>query len=157
MPREGTAAVGLVAALLAVIGGCSGSAATVKKDAGGDGAEAGGDGSAGDAPVQGTPYACAGGFIVTADGGEVAAADAGLPATCIVGQTYCRISLPHPGRAGVAAASCGTFPTGVAPAPCAQDPTCSCFCDVSRGGFPCYTQCRCSETNGFATVSCQAI
>jgi hypothetical protein len=73
----------LIAALLAVIAGCSGSATTVRKDAGGDGAEAGNDGSAEDAPVQGTPYACAGGFIVTADGGEVAAADAGLPATCV--------------------------------------------------------------------------
>lgn len=117
----------------------------------------GAGGQSGDAATQGTPYACAGGFIVTADGGEVSADDAGSPATCVVGQTYCYLALPHPGTTGEATASCRAFVTGVAPAACATDPTCACFCDLSRGGFHCQTECRCSDTNGFATISCQAI
>jgi hypothetical protein len=86
----------------------------------------------------------------------IGAPDAGSPALCIVGQTYCYIALPHPNTTGEATASCTAFETGVAPA-CAQDPTCACFCDLSRGGFHCLTECRCNETNGFATISCQPI
>jgi hypothetical protein len=155
----GTSRFGVVAAVLAVLGGCSGTSGTARSDAGPDVTGIVNDGAAGGqsgAAAQGMPYACAGGFIVTADGGEVAAADAGSPATCVVGQSYCYIALPHPDTAGVAVASCRAFETGVAPA-CAQDPTCACFCDSSRGGFYCQTECRCSETKGFATISCQAI
>src|SRR6202142_3233593 len=137
----GMARVGVVAAVLAVVGGCSGSA----------------KGQSGDAAAQGTPYACAGGFIVTADGGEVAAVDAGSPATCVVGQTYCYIALPHPWTAGEAVASCRAFVTGVDPAACAQDSTCACFCDLSRGGVHCLEECQCSEMTGFATISCKSI
>ena len=137
------------------IGGTLGSGGVGGSGRGGVGGLSGDSGADG-AAAQGTPYPCAGGFIVTADGGVVAAADASSPALCIVGQTYCYIALPHPDEPGEATASCTAFETSVAPA-CAQDPTCACFCDLSRSGFHCQTECRCSETNGFATLSCQAI
>ena len=139
------------------IGGSSGSGG-VGGLGGGTGGIGGLSGSSGadGAAAQGTPYACAGGFGVTPDGGEVAVPDAGSPPTCTVGQTYCYIALPHANTTGQATASCRPFYPGVAP-DCAQDPTCACFCDLSRGGFHCQTECRCSETNGFATLSCQAI
>ena len=136
------------------IGGTLGSGGAGGSGRGGVGGLSGDSGADG-AAAQGTTYACAGGFV-TADGGVIAAPDAGSPALCIVGQTYCYIALPHPDEPGEATASCTAFETGVAPA-CAQDPTCACFCDLSRGGFHCQTECRCSETNGFATMSCQAI
>src|SRR5258708_7074738 len=176
----GVARCGAVVAALAFFGNCSGSSGTVPsdavrdragsindgwtqdhpEDAGRDRSVAATDGSVGDqvagAAAQGTPYACAGGFIVTADGGEVVVPDAGSPAVCVVGQTYCYIALPHPDTTGEATASCRLFDAGVQP-DCARDPTCTCFCDLSRGGFHCQTECRCNETNGFATVSCQGI
>ncbi len=124
------------------LGGATGGAAGLSGSSGGDGAAA-----------QGTPYACAGGFGFTADGGMVAAPDAGSPPTCVVGQTYCYIALPHPNTTGRATASCRAFETGVEPA-CAHDPTCACFCN---SGFACGEQCQCSETSGFAMIACQAI
>jgi hypothetical protein len=108
-------------------------------------------GSRRDAAAQGAPYACAG-FMVTADGAEIPAPDAGTPATCSVGQTYCGLSLPHPDSAGEATAQCRPVP-----AVCAQDPSCACLCDSSRGGLFCLTNCGCSEANGFATIFCQGI
>ena len=123
---------------------------------GGAGGLSGHWGEGGAAP-QGTPYTCASGPGVTGDGGVVTAPDAGSPATCTVGETYCFIALPHPGTAGETTASCRPFESGVAPDECALDATCACFCDLSRGGFHCQTECRCSEANGFATISCQAI
>jgi hypothetical protein len=137
------------------IGGALGSGDIGGSGRGGVGGLSGFSGADGSAS-QGMPYTCVGGFVVTADGGAVAAPDAGSPAICIVGQTYCYLALPHPDTTGEATASCRAFEPGVEPA-CAQDPTCACFCDLSRGGFHCQTECRCSETNGFATVSCQAI
>lgn len=125
--------IGIVVAALAVVGGCSGSGPQAY------------DGSA-----LGTPYTCAG-FFVLADGGKVPGADGGSEATCVVGQSFCAISLPYPGSAGMATAGCSTSP------PCAQDPTCACLCDLSRGQYHCSTECRCSETGGLATVSCQGI
>lgn len=125
-----------VVAALTVVGACSGSSGPPRTDA----------------AAEGTPYACTGGFIVTADGGEMSAADAGTPATCVVGQTYCGISLPHPGFTGEATAECNSVPTV-----CAQNPTCACLCDSSRGGVICVTNCRCSETNGLVTISCEGI
>jgi hypothetical protein len=111
--------VGAVVAMLAVVGACSGSSGAPRTDA----------------AAHGMAYACAGGFIVTADGGRMAVADAGTPATCVVGQTYCGIFLPHPGSAGEATAECSPVP-----AVCAQDPTCACV-----------------DTNGFITISCEGI
>lgn len=139
------------------IGGSSGSGwiGGLGGGTGGAGGLSGSSGADGTA-AQGLPYACAGGFGVTADGGVVAVPDAGSPATCIVGQTYCYIALPHPYTTGEATAGCRAFEPGVAPG-CAQDPTCACFCDLSRGGFHCQTECRCNETDGFATISCEAI
>jgi hypothetical protein len=168
--RFGMARFAVIAAALTVFSNCSGSSGTARSDAGRDAASAVDEGSAVDrsdegspvdhsvdAAAQGTPYACAAGFIVTADGGEIAVPDAGPPATCVVGQSYCYIALPRPGGTGEAVAACRAFVPGTVPAPCAQDPSCACFCDFSRGQVPCVDQCRCSEVNGFATVSCQGI
>lgn len=117
----------------------------------------------------GTPYVCAASFMVTADGGEIALPDAAAPATCVVGQSYCAAGLPRPGKTGAVVAGCASFPSleRQAPSACAEDPTCACFCDSMRGGLPCCDhvvggpfcgdQCECIETNGFATIACQAI
>jgi hypothetical protein len=144
--------VGCGSSLVGGTGGSGGATGTGGGAAGSSGAAGGGIGGGIDAAAQGPPYACAGGFIVAADGGEMAVADAGTLETCVVGQTYCAVYLPHPGLTGEATAGCNP-----APAVCAQDPTCACFCDPSRGGLICSAECRCTETNGFVTISCEGI
>ena len=114
------------------------------------------DGGTYDGPASGTPYTCAG-FIATADGGRLPAADAGATQTCVVGQTYCFIALPRPNETAPATAACLTSTDGVNPTACMHDPTCACFCDFSRGGFHCDLECGCTELDGFATVSCESI
>ena len=109
-----------------------------------------------DAAAPGTRYPCPGVPLVTADAGVDAAADAGATPTCVVGQTFCVVQLPHPpypaGTPGEP--SCQPFAEGLNGFACAQDPSCACFTDPSRGGFS-GLQCRCSDTNGLAVISCE--
>ena len=147
-----------VAVLLAIAGACSGSSASVTSDAGRDTAGSVNDSSAEDHPEDAGTYACAKEYFVSADRSGMAVPDSGSPALCVVGQTYCAVSLPR-SAVGEAPAVCGEVP-----AKCAQDPTCACFCDGMRGGFPCFLgatwysdQCACSDTNGFVTIACETI
>jgi hypothetical protein len=72
--------------------------------------------------------------------------------SCVAGQTYCYILLPRPTLGTPAAAACKTYSDLTAA--CAVNPTCECLC---AHGYHCQTECRCSESDGFATVSCEPI
>lgn len=115
-----------------------------------------GDSGADAAAAQGTPYACAGDFVVAVDGGVDAAPDAASAPICVVGRTFCYVHLPRPDTAGLETTSCRDFGTGGVAA-CAPNPTCACLCDTSHGGFYCNEECRCTEKSGLATVACQSI
>lgn len=105
-----------------------------------------------DAGAFGASYACAGGYIVTADGGQLPGGDAATSMSCVAGITYCSVHLPHPDLTGRVNAECAAVP-----AVCAHDPTCACLCDPARGNLFCKTNCRCTDTGGAATISCEAI
>jgi hypothetical protein len=91
----------------------------------------------------GAAYVCGGG-----DGGL----DGGGDTPCIVGQTYCFVLLPRPLTLGTPAYSCKSYADLTAS--CDINPTCECLC---AHGYHCQTECRCSESSGFATVSCEPI
>jgi hypothetical protein len=104
----------------------------------------------------------------------------GIPAACVVGQTYACVapppSFPAPGDAGaptVTPAACvvgktfcyrhqPTFSSTSAevscpkvPDACANNPSCACLC--SSSSYHCYTECSCVESSGFATITCMQI
>ncbi|HVT09956.1 MAG TPA: hypothetical protein VHO67_20990 [Polyangia bacterium] len=95
-------------------------------------------------------YTCGPDFSVTADGSHVPDADAGAPLSCVVGQSYCDIELPHPNVAGRATAGCQDF---AANDPCRTTPTCACM----KAQYEHLVNCHCSETGGFATISCEGV
>jgi len=145
---------------LAVSSGCSTSAGAPKSDANGDGMDHDEIGSTDrpstDGAAPGTPYPCVGGFVLTADGGEVRVPlDAGAPVTCVVGQSYCSVesldkvvgALPSYQCMPLTAADGG-------PGVCAETPTCACIC---AHGATCVTECSCDDTGGFATISCHQV
>jgi len=109
-----------------------------------------------DAAAPGTRYPCPGVPLVTADAGVDAAADAGATPICVVGQTFCYVQLPHPPAVAPGEPSCQPFVEGSNGYACAQDPSCACFTDPSRARYS-WPQCRCSDTNGLAVISCDQI
>ena len=139
LPR--TSRLWAVVALVAIHVACSGSSGTTR-----------------DAAAPGTRYACPGVPLVSADAGVDAAADAGATLTCVVGQTFCYVQLPHPPypAATPGEPSCQPFRKGLNGFACAQDPSCACFSDPLRGGYS-WPPCRCSDTNGLAVISCEEI
>jgi hypothetical protein len=103
----------------------------------------------------------------------------GVPAACVVGQTYACVAppplYPPPGDAGsltgppaacvVGKTLCRRFQaTGVGvsstvecadvPAACANNPTCACLCGSV---YHCYSECSCVESGGFATITCMQV
>jgi hypothetical protein len=85
-------------------------------------------------------YSC---FPPPSDSGT-ATADAGQPATCVVGQTYCRALRPR-GSSGPYSDCLGVPPR------CASNPTCACIMptpDVS---------CSCAEPDGLVVLTCDRI
>jgi hypothetical protein len=134
--------ISAVAVVLTMLGSfaCSGGKSGERGEAGSDaGADVGSDASS--LPI-GANYFCNAG-----DGGRD---DAG--SSCVVGQTYCFVMLPRPPTTSAAASSCRTYSNSTAA--CAVNPTCECLCATA---YHCQTECRCSETGGFATVSCEPI
>jgi hypothetical protein len=85
----------------------------------------------------------------TAGAGE-APDTAGAP-VCTLGKTYCYIYLPRY-FVGAPTPSCKAYDES--DSSCARNPTCDCLCS---GFYACNTECRCTETNGFPTVSCEQI
>ena len=135
-----------------------------------------GDGTAGAAatgrsggagtPDAGASFPCAGPSIASSgeagEGGGAAQSGQGdrtLPAvSCVVGQSFCYvvagISVNSGGRTvSVYIPECRAFSDSIAASECAANPTCACFC--SR--FGCGVQCRCEESDGIATVTCDQI
>jgi hypothetical protein len=119
---------------------------------------AGRSGSAG----TGASFPCAGPSIASSgDAGEGGGAgqtgqvDQTLPAvSCVNGQSFCYVLAGrsvNPGGGTVYIPECRSF-SGSA-TECATNATCACFC--SR--FGCEDQCRCEESNGIATVTCDQI
>ncbi len=102
----------------------------------------------------------------------------GIPAACVVGQTYACVapppSFPDPANAdaqtvpstacvvgktfcylrkptflvGAGGASCPDVPVA-----CANNPSCACLCGSPP--YHCYEDCGCVESGGFATITCQ--
>jgi hypothetical protein len=134
----GTSRLRAVVALMVITVACSASSGTTR-----------------DAAAPGTRYPCT---LVMADAGVDAATDAGATPTCVVGQTFCVVQLPHPpypaGTPGEP--SCQPFRKGLNGFACAQDPSCACFFDPYRGGYS-WPPCSCSDTNGLAVISCEQI
>jgi len=80
--------------------------------------------------------------------------ETGAPLSCEVGKTFCYVFAGKPANrdAGtVYVPECRSF-SAIA-GKCATTPTCDCFCTR----FACETECRCTEVNGFATVTCEQI
>src|SRR5450631_1340271 len=129
-------------------GGTAGAAAT------------GGSGGAG-TPAAGASFPCAGpssaSIASSGDAGEGGGApqsgqgDQTLPAvSCVAGQSFCYVLdglSANPGGGRFYIPECRSFSSSATE--CATTPTCACFC--SR--FGCGVQCRCEESNGFATVT----
>lgn len=132
--------------------GCS-SASQQRQDADKDASQAAADAAAdhagdGSAPVM--PYTCGPDFAVVVDGGQAPDPDAGAPLTCVLGQSYCSIELPHPDFAGKGTPTCRDFsPTD----PCRDTPTCACM----KAQYEHFVNCRCADIRGFATITCEGV
>jgi hypothetical protein len=72
---------------------------------------------------------------------------------CVIGKSYCLLGLPRRdatgGASGVLGSSCQRYDTD-----CSANPTCECLCSH---GYGCQTNCTCSGSKGFPTISCEAI
>jgi hypothetical protein len=124
---------------------------------GGTGGMAGSAGTSGTVPSAGATYPCSAEDTSPSDGG-LASVDAATdpPALCTVGQTYCYVLNVRPSQPQFPTTySCLAF-GGDQPdtSACVSSPTCDCLCSH---GYICRTTCRCSEANGFATMSCDRI
>jgi hypothetical protein len=146
---------------------CASSTAVVAKhDSGIDAAGGGSGGSgglgmggAGGSGPSGTTYPCVGGVINTGTGGvagtgapEAGAGGTGGMVMCAAGEEYCFIRSMQKVIGALPTHTCKGL-TG-ALAACVATPTCACVC--SHGVF-CLTECSCTDTNGYATVSCLQI
>jgi hypothetical protein len=116
--------------------GTAGSAA-----AGGGGAGSGGDGGSV------ATYPCPGPLGEAGAGGEAGTGSV-QQSLCVVGQSYCGISLSFEGA--IRSAGCDN----AVPTECANDPSCGCIC--SHGGR-CITECSCQDADGFARITCGQI
>jgi hypothetical protein len=133
--------------------GVAGARADLSAGAGGVGGFADGAGGISESPVR---YPCAGPNIADGNagqGGEAGQSGSGL--SCVLGQTFCfvrNLNPVHPGGARVYVPECSDFAGSLAK--CAANPSCDCLCS---SWFHCETECRCAESNGFATVTCDQI
>lgn len=78
---------------------------------------------------------------------------AGANGSCQGGQTFCHVQNM---RSAPATASCQSFTDSARVADCSGDPSCACLCDNALF-FHCQTECRCSETAGHVTVTCDPV
>ena len=109
------------------------------------------DGSSDARGFSATTYLCAAyAQSSSADSGRVGAAIE--QPQCTVGETYCYVQLPHSGSPGTPSPSCKGYSDSLSL--CSANPSCDCLCSH---WYHCQTECRCSEANGFATVSCEQI
>ncbi|MEP7051146.1 MAG: hypothetical protein ABJB12_12380 [Pseudomonadota bacterium] len=146
-----------------VAAGAGGNAAGGNAGAGEGGALAAGAAGMPDLP---SVFPCAGPGIANGavgspwEPGEGGGAGAGqvdqtLPAvSCVTGESFCyvfagRAVNPHVGT--VYDPECRKFSDFAGK--CSTNPSCACLC--SR--FACETECRCKESNGIATLTCQQI
>lgn len=111
----------------------------------------GGAGRSGDAsyPCDGPENASAGSG---GQAGETGQASSAL--SCVVGQSFCYVFAGRaidPRIGTIYMPACRTLSGSLTK--CAATPSCACFCSQ----FDCAADCRCSEVNGFATVTCQQI
>jgi len=96
-------------------------------------------------------YACSG-AVPTPDAAP--ASDAGPPLECVVGESYCRVQLLDKVAGSTPLYSCQTLPNDGGLGVCSTTPTCACLC---AHGVQCYTECSCSDTGGFAIITCHQI
>lgn len=113
---------------------------------GGQGGSHGGGGAGGNIPDTVT-FVCGGGGT---DAGTMVGSY-----TCVGGQTFCKIEIQHSGS-GVVSEGCQSFTDAARGVDCSGTPNCACLCTDALF-FHCQTECRCSETEGHVTVTCQAI
>ncbi len=139
--------------------GAAGAAGNENLAAGEGGALAAGAGGLLDLPGV---FPCAGPITASsAEGGEgggaeqTASGDQTLPAvSCIAGESFCFVYAGKSVNAGggtVYIPQCANFSENASE--CATNPSCACFC----ASFACDTECRCEESNGIATVTCEQI
>lgn len=103
----------------------------------------------------GTPYACVGGFVLKADGGEtLAPADAGTAATCVVGQSYCQAESLDKVVGVEPEHTCRTLSSDGGLGVCTDTPTCACICSQ---GVICTTECSCNDTLGLVVITCHQV
>lgn len=147
------------AGAMGVAAGAGGTAAGENLAAGEGGALAAGSGGIPDLPSN---FPCAGPNIASnaeagegGGAGQTAQGDQTDPAvSCVAGQSFCYVFAGrsvNPGGGTVYVPECRSFSDSVPK--CATDPSCACFCSW----FACETECRCKESNGIATVTCEQI
>jgi len=93
--------------------------------------------------TSGKGYLCGGSFVDAGIGSD-------LPFCS--GKSYCYVQLPHLDSTGAAVPSCKAFTDSLAS--CADNPTCDCMC---ASYYHCQTECRCTQSAGLTTISCNAI
>jgi len=144
--------------------GTGGTAATGQSENSGAAGVAAGGGAAPAAGAGGMRdltghFSCAGPSIAEAGGsgsaGQGGQGDQTAPAvSCDAAQSFCFVfagKLEFPEGGTVYIPECRSFSESATS--CATDPSCACFCSY----FECETECRCKESNGVATVTCEQI
>jgi len=142
-----------------VSAGAAGKAAGEDLAAGEGGALAAGAGGMSDVAAS---FPCAGPSITSSgEAGEGGAAgqtgqgDQTRPAvSCVVGQSFCYVFAGrsvNPAGGTVYVPECRSFSDFATE--CSTNATCDCFCSW----FHCETECRCKESSGIATVTCEQI
>ena len=114
---------------------------------GGSGGASGPDASH-DASLLGQSYACG--------SGAAPAADAAPPLECVVGQSYCKVQLLDKVAGSSPIYYCLTVTEDGGLGACASTPTCACLC-AQGNGVRCETECACSDTGGFAVITCHQV
>jgi hypothetical protein len=154
----GTGTAGTGGAAGSTGGGGSGGVVGAGGSAGTGGAAGSTDG--GGAGKAGTAYPCEGGIVTAGTGGGAGSSGgdaggnggAGEPVMCVVGQSYCNVQSLQKQAGAFPIHTCIDLTEGLAA--CASNPTCACICGR---GVICRTECSCSDTGGFVTVSCSQI
>jgi len=138
--------------------GIGGGTGTGGASLGGAGGFATGDAGGPDAFPLGQSYACAGGVVTPpSDAASTPPVDATStpPPECVVGQSYCHIQLLDHVAGSTPLYGCWTPPGDAGFGVCSTTPSCDCLC--AQPGVRCFTECSCSDTGGFATITCHQI
>lgn len=115
---------------------------------GGTGAGASGGGAAPDASLLGQSYSCTGDVALPPDAAPPP------PLECVVGQSYCRVQLLDKVAGATPVYRCTALTDDGGLGVCSTAPTCDCICGQ---GVICHTECSCSDTGGFVTITCHQV